>query len=153
MPADYTAPCSSCGVGLKPTSLVCPGCSRLTRSSELQALFVEARRAEAAGELAASRDLWERAEALLPSDTVQYRSVQGRIVELDRRLVARRDSHLGFWRRAGAAVGPVALIAWKLKALLLGFTKISTLLSIFAFFGVYWSLYGWPFALGLVLSI
>ncbi len=50
-------------------------------------------------------------------------------------------------------LAPAALIAWKLKALLLGFTKLGTLLSVLAFFGVYWSLYGWPFALGLVLSI
>src|SRR5206468_274538 len=37
--------------------------------------------------------------------------------------------------------------------LLLGLTKLKTLLSMFAFFGVYWSMYGWPLALGLVLSI
>jgi Zn-dependent protease len=44
-------------------------------------------------------------------------------------------------------------VAWKLKSLLLGLTKLSTLLSMFAFFGVYWSLYGWGLALGLVISI
>src|SRR4029078_12585320 len=32
-------------------------------------------------------------------------------------------------------------------------TKASTFVSMFAFFGVYWSIYGWPLALGLVLSI
>jgi len=32
-------------------------------------------------------------------------------------------------------------------------TKASTFISMFAFFGVYWSIYGWPLALGLVLSI
>jgi Zn-dependent protease len=39
------------------------------------------------------------------------------------------------------------------KFLLLGLTKLPTLLSMFAFAGVYWSLYGWRFAVGLVLSI
>src|SRR4029078_118918 len=32
-------------------------------------------------------------------------------------------------------------------------TKASTFVSMFAFFGVYWSIYGWPLALGLVLAI
>ena len=45
------------------------------------------------------------------------------------------------------------LLLGKLKFLLLGLTKASTFISMFAFFGVYWSIYGWPLALGLVLSI
>ena len=45
------------------------------------------------------------------------------------------------------------LLVSKLKFLLLGLTKASTFISMFAFFGVYWSIYGWPLALGLVLSI
>jgi Zn-dependent protease len=45
------------------------------------------------------------------------------------------------------------LLAGKLKFLLLGLTKASTFLSMFAFFGLYWSIYGWPLALGLVLAI
>ena len=45
------------------------------------------------------------------------------------------------------------LLLSKGKLLLLGLTKLSTVISMFAFFGVYWSLYGWGFALGLVLSI
>jgi Zn-dependent protease len=41
----------------------------------------------------------------------------------------------------------------KIKFLVLGLTKLSTLVSMFAFFGVYWSTYGWPLAAGLVISI
>ena len=47
----------------------------------------------------------------------------------------------------------VVLVVSKLKFLLLGFTKLGTVLSMLAFLGVYWDLYGWMFALGLVLSI
>jgi Zn-dependent protease len=46
-----------------------------------------------------------------------------------------------------------ALVLSKLKFLLLGLTKAGTFLSMFAFFAVYWSTYGWPLALGLVVSI
>jgi Zn-dependent protease len=48
---------------------------------------------------------------------------------------------------------PPAHVLGKLKFLLIGLTKASTFISMFAFFGVYWSAYGWPLALGLVLSI
>ena len=39
------------------------------------------------------------------------------------------------------------------KFLLLGLTKLPTLLSMFASMGVYWALYGWRYAVGLVVSI
>ncbi|HMJ14968.1 MAG TPA: site-2 protease family protein, partial [Polyangiaceae bacterium] len=45
------------------------------------------------------------------------------------------------------------LVATKGKLLLLGFTKAGTLLSMLASLGVYAALWGWKFALGLVLSI
>src|SRR5207247_10276930 len=44
--------------------------------------------------------------------------------------------------------------AWtESNVLLLGLTKLSTLGSMAAFFGVYWSMWGWKFALGFVLCI
>ena len=59
-----------------------------------------------------------------------------------------------WWQRGvGGAVTVVLLLLSKLKFLLLGLTKASTFISMFAFFGVYWSVYGWPLALGLVFSI
>jgi Zn-dependent protease len=45
------------------------------------------------------------------------------------------------------------LAATKGKLLLLGLTKLSTLTTMLASFGLYWTLYGWRFAGGLVLSI
>lgn len=45
------------------------------------------------------------------------------------------------------------LLLTKGKLLLLGLTNIKALLSILAFLGVYWALYGWWFALGFVASI
>jgi Zn-dependent protease len=58
------------------------------------------------------------------------------------------------WRRAlGGIATAFLLLLGKLKFLLLGLTKASTFLSAFAFFAVYWGIYGWPLALGLVVSI
>ena len=61
----------------------------------------------------------------------------------------------GSWqvRGAAAALAIAALLIGKLKFLLLGLTKLSTLLSMFGFIGVYWSIHGWPLAVGIAVSI
>ena len=61
----------------------------------------------------------------------------------------------------GGALAGSALLVWKFKALivivlskgkllLLGLTKSSTLFSMLASLGVYWTAFGWRFAAGLV---
>jgi Zn-dependent protease len=47
----------------------------------------------------------------------------------------------------------IFLFLTKAKFLLLGLTKASTLFSMLLSMGVYWAAFGWPFAVGLVLSI
>jgi Zn-dependent protease len=56
---------------------------------------------------------------------------------------------LTFWKFKFLAV----FLLTKAKFLLLGLTKASTFLSMFASFGLYWTAFGGWFALGLVLSI
>lgn len=68
------------------------------------------------------------------------------------------------WGGRLAKIGAGGAVAWKFKTvllialtkgklLLLGLTKMSTLFSMLAMFGVYWMTYGWAFAAGIVLSI
>jgi Zn-dependent protease len=70
----------------------------------------------------------------------------------------------GTGRAAAGAAGGIALLLWKFKfaaiflltkgkLLLFGLTKATTLLSMLLSLGVYWTIWGWRFALGLVLSI
>jgi Zn-dependent protease len=47
----------------------------------------------------------------------------------------------------------IFLLLTKAKFLLFGLSQLKTLLSMFAFFGVYWALYGWKFAAGFVIGI
>jgi Zn-dependent protease len=147
------ATCTGCEAVLADSALSCTGCGRLVKSAELQALSTRAKAAAAAGDLTTSRELWEQAASLLPEDTVQYQSVRARIAELESSLAATAESHRRPWGKWVGVAGSGAAVAWKLKSLLLGLTKMTTLLSMFAFFGVYWSLYGWSLALGLVISI
>jgi len=150
--------CVECGATLAAAALSCSGCGRLTRSADLETLAQQARTATAAGDLASALTFWTQALELLPQDTAQYRSVWARIDQLRDQLQSaaapQESAPSQNWKKGAAGLGPALLLLLsKGKLLLLGLTKLSTLLSMFAFFGVYWSLYGWSFALGLVLSI
>src|SRR5271169_3925803 len=90
VPVGQSAPapesCSGCGGVLEFQALSCPTCGRLTHAPELQTLSSQAQAEAATGNLARSRDLWQHALVLLPEDTVQHRSIQARITELDAKL-------------------------------------------------------------------
>jgi Zn-dependent protease len=165
IPAATSGVCAECGVAIGADALSCPACHSLTRAADLESFAAQAQAAEQLGNFAGARALWEQCAHLLPSDTVQYRSIRTRIDQIDARIPADRHSGAKTWsKRAAAGVGPVALLLWKFKTLslvlltkgkllLLGLTKLKTFLSMLAFAGVYWAMYGWVFAVGLVVSI
>jgi Zn-dependent protease len=145
--------CPACSTDLAEPVLSCPQCRRLTHSSQLEDLAQRARAAWRVGKFAEERELWTESLALLPEDTVQYRSIHGRIEELDQQAAAAASAG-GGWKKASMGLGPALLVLLtKGKFLLLGLTKIGTLLTMLASLGVYWSIYGWALALGIVVSI
>jgi Zn-dependent protease len=144
---------------LAPDALRCTACSRLTHAQEFEALSQHAKLAGQAGDWHGAKIAWEKALPLLPKDSPDYKTVKARIENIDLQL-----SNKNVWAKRAAKLGPIGVILWKFKTfallaltkgklLILGLTKISTLLSMIAFFAVYWGLYGWKFALGFVLSI
>jgi Zn-dependent protease len=152
--------CASCGTELPPGALACPACQSLIHASALKQLAAEADTATRAGDPVSARTHWEAVLRLLPAHAQQHAVIRDRVAELTRRIdagPARAPAATGetpWWRRGAAGIVTVSLLLLsKLKFLLLGLTKASTFISMFAFFGVYWSIYGWPLALGLVLSI
>jgi len=132
-------------------------------SDMLKAIAAGADAALASGDLAGARAQWENALQFLPPDSKQYDTIKRRMADLTTRIDGANPSPAGgrasnpdhpAWRRAlGAVVTAFLLLLGKLKFLILGLTKASTFLSMFAFFGVYWSIFGWPLALGLVVTI
>ncbi len=68
---------------------------------------------------------------------------------VDKRLSAAGALGLALWKFKFLG----AFVATKGKLLLLGLTKGSTFLSMILSLGVYWTAWGWKFALGLVVSI
>jgi len=153
--------CASCRTELAPDALACPACAAFVHADRLKQLAADADAAARAGDASGARDHWTAALALLPESSQQHAAVRDRITELARSIEASpaadaqtTDGKSSWWRRSFPGIATAAVVlASKLKFLLLGLTKASTFLSMFAFFGVYWSIYGWPLALGLVVAI
>jgi Zn-dependent protease len=152
--------CARCGTELSARALACPSCGSLVHSDTLKRFAADAEAATAAGDLDGARSQWQMVLELLPPTAPQHAAVRGRIADLTKRLESASPIKKGAsqessaWRRGLAGAASVGLLLLgKLKFLLLGLTKISTFVSMFAFFGVYWTVYGWPLALGLVASI
>jgi Zn-dependent protease len=151
--------CAKCGTAFSASSLRCPSCAQLVHAQEFEAIAQHAKLAGQAGDWHGAKVAWERALPLLPPDSSEYRMVKGRIENIDHQLSGKNG-----WAKWAAKLGPVGIVLWKAKTIvllvltkakfvLLGLTKISTFLSMVAFFGVYWAMYGWKFALGFVISI
>lgn len=157
-----TRRCSHCGTELAASLLRCPSCGTLAHAETLTRLAGEATQAQSAGDLSTALSHWNSALTLLPADAPQRGVITTRIADLGRQLEAGGKAATGTpgkprptgVKGAWVAIGTALLfLIGKAKFLLLGFTKLGTLLSMVAFFGVYISAYGWKFALGLVLSI
>jgi Zn-dependent protease len=154
-----STPCSNCGSALAPEALSCSSCGRLTHAQEFEALSQHAKLAGQSKDWQGAKLAWERALALTPPDSTEYRTVKARIQNIDLQL-----SDKNVWAKRFAKLGPVGVVLWKFKTVallvlakgkfvLLGLTKLSTLTSMLVFLGVYWAMFGWQFALGFVLSI
>lgn len=170
--------CRHCRTELAPALLTCPTCHRLVYASELKELAAHAQEAMAVNDFSTALAMWRTALEFLPPNTRQHETISARVQELSAQVDGSgptapphpdpTESSGGIsktaWATGAAGLGPLALLLWKFKFitvfvlakaqfLLLGLTKLSTLLSMFASLGLYWTLFGWKFALGLVLSI
>jgi Zn-dependent protease len=174
-PIPASAPaarCSQCGTALPPSALSCHACHALVHADRLKQLAESARAAASTGDVSAQLEAWRIALTLLPPDSSQHRFISERVRGLSRSLsdaapptpVANRgDGATKTWG-GGGAIAAAALVLWKFKAiglflltkgklLLFGLSKGSTFFSMLASLGVYWTIWGWKFALGVVLSI
>ncbi len=107
----------------------------------------------ALGHLQAAREHWAAALNLLPSRLApSNRGILREIQRLDDRISP--PAHKASWtKRLGpVGVGIAAIAKYKTVALVL-LTKGKFLISILLFLGMYWSLFGWWFAVGLTGSV
>jgi Zn-dependent protease len=161
--------CPQCGTEIAPALLACPACHRLVHADELQRLAADADRSTEAGDFTTALGAWRRALDLLPPDSRQFATVTAKLAELSRRADAAGVPAAALpekptWVRRAGIPGAILLFLWKFKVvlvfiltkgklLLLGLTKGSTFFSMLLFLGAYWTLWGWQFAAGFVVSI
>lgn len=100
------------------------------------------------GRLEAARQNWEAALALLPPHSAQHEAVQKEIDKLNARLAPKKN-----WTKRLGPFGVLLAFLAKFKTAALLLTKAKFLISILAFVGVYWALFGWWFAVGLTGSV
>ena len=94
-----------------------------------------------------ARERWKSALPWLPEETQQAASMRQHIAAIDARLKAGEDQKARWTKRLGP-FAPIALFLLKIKSLLFLAFKLKFLLSLVAFFGIYWVLFGWKFAAG-----
>jgi len=170
--------CLDCGSDVAEAVLACPACGQLLHSDTLKRLAGEAESASGSGRTEEAIAAWRKALALVPTETRQSASILRKIEALEQNGGSAvpgspssstspepiGPSYFPGWKKGAAGLGGLGVLLWKLKfaliflltkakLILLGFTKMGTLLSMLLSFAVYWQVWGWKFALGFVLSI
>ena len=149
--------CRRCGTELAPHALACPACSTLVHRVRLEELARLAHATTESGDRTLARAYWQEALAYVPVHSTQHDQIGARINALaDPAVLQRHGSERTQWWRAtsvGVAGTLLLLLAGKLKFLLLGLSKISTVASMFGFVAVYWAIHGWPLAVGIAAAI
>jgi Zn-dependent protease len=120
-------------------------------TEQVEQLATRARQLAAMGQLEAARQHWLAILNLLPIDAAERQGVLREVARLDARLSPK--SKVNWTKRLGPIGVALAFLAkFKTVGLLL-LTKGKFLISILAFVGFYWALFGWWFAIGLAGSV
>jgi Zn-dependent protease len=129
--------CAGCSAELPTDSLVCRQCHTLVHTRQLAQLSASAKALEKAGNFSEAREEWLRALALLPADSTQSLWITQHVHQLD--IVVHRTPAPARKKRPAwlDLIAPLVIAS----------------VSFGAFLGVYWSLYGFPFALGFAVQI
>jgi Zn-dependent protease len=150
---ELIANCKSCTCALAPGALVCPQCHALVHAQELQRLAAAAKLLEEHGDLIQARALWLKTLELLPSESTQTEWVRDKARKLELAAPAAPPPKAPpKWVGKLGPLAPIALLLAKGKSLLVLF-KLNFLLSLFAFMGVYWAVYGAKFGIGFAVLI
>jgi Zn-dependent protease len=149
---DTIHSCPACSHWLPEGTLACPDCQALTYGRYLSAVAASAQQLEAEQKWPEARERWVSALHWLPEETTQAESVRQHIAGIDARAKAAEDQKARWTKRLGP-FAPIALFLLKIKSFFFILLKLKFLLSLVAFFGLYWAIYGWQFALGFTSGI
>jgi len=144
--------CPNCSHWLPEGTLACPDCQTLAYGQHLSRLAHGAQQLEQQQRWQQAREQWQAALQWLPGDTQQAVGIQQHIAQIDARLKAEEDTKARWTKRLGP-FAPIALFLIKAKSAIFLLFKLKFLIGLFAFFGLYWALFGWQFALGFMACL
>ena len=144
--------CPSCSHWLPDGTLACPDCQTLTYGRYLGEMAFSAQQLEKENKWTEARDRWRSTLVWLPEGAEQAGSILQHIAQIDARLAA-EDAKKAKWTKRLGPFAPLFFFLLKLKSAFLLLFKLKFFLGLFAFFGIYWVLGGWRFALGFTVSI
>lgn len=172
------ASCPECSAKFPASLLACPKCGWLAHGDRLKVISSSATTAERESRHSDALVLWREALELLPPRSKQHKRISdmcsylsGLVDEIPAAVShpgkPAGDAHehgSGKAKGALAGIGGIGLLLWKFKwvgtflltkakFLFVGLKQGGTFFSMAAAFGVYWTIWGWPFALGIVLAI
>jgi Zn-dependent protease len=167
--------CDQCGAPIEPLALSCSKCQRLVYSERLKAIANQAGALYRAGNREGARSAWASAIPLLPPNSTQADAIRRTLERLDQEIAGgpagSARAEIGpppqeppSWAKRLGPLAPLVVLllkfkwvllflATKGKLLLLGLTNFKMILSMAAFIGVYWAMFGWWFAIGFAGSI
>jgi hypothetical protein len=133
---------------------VCGGCHALVHAEELERLANLAKAHEAQSKWSLAREEWLKTLELLPKDATQAEWVRAHAVQLyAQAAAAQTEEDRTKWARRFGPLAPIVLLLLKGKTLLFSIFKLKFLFSLFAFVGVYWTLFGMKFGIGFTVLI
>ncbi len=144
--------CPSCQHYINERVLACPDCGTLVYAQYLNRIGAAAAQAESEGRLADAAGLWHTALEWLPADASQAEQIRKHLGALSGREQAKNDTQAKWKKRLGPLF-PIFAAAAKFKSALFLLFKMKFLFGFLGYFGLYWALFGWKFALGFTLSI
>jgi Zn-dependent protease len=144
--------CRVCSHYLPAGTLACPECGALVYGPHVAKVADAAQTLEGESRWDEARATWSSALQWLPQGTTQAGAVLARVESIDARSKAADDKKARWTKRLGP-LAPVLLLLAKVKGVLFLLFKLKFLFGFFAFFGLYWALFGWKFGLGFTLSI
>jgi Zn-dependent protease len=144
--------CPSCSHWLADGALACPDCNTLTYALYLRDLAGSAQQLEQQGKWAEARERWRSTLKWVPENAEQAAGIQKHIAQIDSRLQAEEDRKAKWTKRLGP-FAPIVLFLIKIKSAIFLLFKLKFLLGILGFFGLYWAIFGWKFALGFTACI
>ena len=144
--------CPNCSHWLPDGTLACPDCQTLTYGRFLSELAGSAQQMEQEGRWQEARERWNSTLQWLPGDTQQAASIQQHIAGIDTRL-NKEQTQRDRWTRRLGPFAPIALFLLKAKSAVFLLFKLKFFFGLITFFGLYWAMFGFKFALGFTACI